>query len=1380
MSNQIKTIATSTAASWTESLTIEGASGDLVFHVVGGTFSDGNTQKTVSPIDSKYTIALTGNPPTDQGTTQIVSVYYEQANEWQIAQGASRILVLPQTREIDFRIQRSGFGVLPKGASLSTSYNGLAVVGETKIPSGTDFKNVFQTGGVKRLDQMASGIFDTTKSPFIAHDRVNGIVYFLNAADTLNAMTVGATLSDTEDEQIVQVFERLNGTAREFTVFYRSGRVEVYDKGMNFLSQANTGIAGTQRVVYRRKNVGTNGTADTYVVFDTLGAAHTLNASYAQTSVLSDQFYTDASDSFAVLCTRSGRLVGSNTSNQPQGFAFYQFVPGTLIAVGVNVATGAACQFNIRDNSLYAPSRSFVQDNRVLYNAPADWSPTGTGLTGGLDTDGTNDLIRFADGTNTAYTNTGFSYLGIYGTPYASDSSSRRFYALARPTTNLAHLNTRDYTATIPEFDQAGSTNVSFSMTVETADADIPLEIRFPDGVTWTATVNGKPVKYVQNGDVVQFNVSHPNITRHSFAFTIGRSSGLFELKPDTMPDAFDFADVSGIAEGEVYDTEEITITGINTKVPVTVTVNGQPATDNVQIFIDGVEATEPFMIANNGKLRLEVLHEGASSRVVVTVGSGSADFGIFTVPEPILNTIRNWAYQAKGVEVVSDAITNPGPQRVILTLTDATSALFANGTKTVTLQTGQSTTIAFTPEENKQYHVVFNTEQHQYDWQVWTDAQWLDPQPATQRAERYVLGDSGDIKFDAIPDNFYTHIRVPAGILLQINSDYVDLPLDVRGVYKAQTEVRNLKCSTTTLRMEGLPSHDQPHTILLGDARLEWLYDFVEDPTYEGVADKYIEQTAVQFVPVVSDAVTQPSQAYQAQSSYVQTAYTQQYGQQEGQVVSQLFGRDFTTQRQLVDATWISRFEPHLDGVVSATWQQSFEPHTGVSVSDVWQQLYQPAEDVLPVAYSSSDFEAVWRNQVVETPTNEYQSADAHTGVAEQLNSFMTGIDYVDALMPPSGVRTVHWSKVSRPDASKINFRRSAVTAQLDAASRARYANRPVTGQIDNGSRAQWIQPSVGVGQSNDRVRHVWDAVNWLGIGKVHVVLPTAGIPVDTAQPDVQHTTQYHVDAGAPYWRQAPGLYPQDNWEARWTHVPRITFRYDMYVGITSKPKSYPIAMHGRTVGKTRSYKLDLTPRFAFNTLYKIDGSRAELAKGAHSIYTPTPSAMYKQTPPTYGQDVSAGQRQEIQVRAHITMQQRFIPLATIIRPNASQAKQVQTPKINEVVPAQANRVSDNIIAVTHSQPIRAVVKSIGIPRPVLEVPDTPIDYGEQDPLKQGYFATELAALQNATQVWGHDPTAVYAIKQPNGYWTWAVVVTCENVCGSYGCDTRGYLSGG
>ena len=61
---------------------------------------------------------------------------------------------------------------------------------------------------------------------------------------------------------------------------------------------------------------------------------------------------------------------------------------------------------------------------------------------------------------------------------------------------------------------------------------------------------------------------------------------------------------------------------------------------------------------------------------------------------------------------------------------------------------------------------------------------------------------------------------------------------------------------------------------------------------------------------------------------------------------------------------------------------------------------------------------------------------------------------------------------------------------------------------------------------------------------------------------------------------------------------------------------------------------------------------------------------------------------------------------------------------------------------------------------------------------LDRGYFATELEALQNATQVWKMEPQNVAGRQLPNGMWYWIQLDFCYNMCTE--CPPYGYISGG
>lgn len=61
---------------------------------------------------------------------------------------------------------------------------------------------------------------------------------------------------------------------------------------------------------------------------------------------------------------------------------------------------------------------------------------------------------------------------------------------------------------------------------------------------------------------------------------------------------------------------------------------------------------------------------------------------------------------------------------------------------------------------------------------------------------------------------------------------------------------------------------------------------------------------------------------------------------------------------------------------------------------------------------------------------------------------------------------------------------------------------------------------------------------------------------------------------------------------------------------------------------------------------------------------------------------------------------------------------------------------------------------------------------------LDRGYFATELEALQNATQIWKMEPQNVAGRQLPNGMWYWIQLDFCYNMCKE--CPPYGYISGG
>ena len=69
-------------------------------------------------------------------------------------------------------------------------------------------------------------------------------------------------------------------------------------------------------------------------------------------------------------------------------------------------------------------------------------------------------------------------------------------------------------------------------------------------------------------------------------------------------------------------------------------------------------------------------------------------------------------------------------------------------------------------------------------------------------------------------------------------------------------------------------------------------------------------------------------------------------------------------------------------------------------------------------------------------------------------------------------------------------------------------------------------------------------------------------------------------------------------------------------------------------------------------------------------------------------------------------------------------------------------------------------------------------VKLGNEACLDNGYFESEQAAIENATQVWGLDLAVVKPAEISPGCWIWSQKLPCVNSC--YGCPSTGYIQGG
>ncbi|QZE57360.1 hypothetical protein MPK71_gp151 [Erwinia phage pEa_SNUABM_1] len=1393
MAEMIPVVSATGAQSWSGSATIQSHTDTLTFRVVGGTFADATTEKDIAPSSgSDYPVSLIATVTVDASATQPVLLYYKDGDLWMLVHSMSRIFVRPQTKELDYRLVTQGMDAMPLGAAVNPTYGGLVLGGGVRIPTVQDM----QQGSVAKFSDFDSTFFDLTKPISIVHDRVARTLYYIHTdGDVSNTKVFGAMYN--VDIAGYKISYDATGK-RSAVVFHKSGQVDVLDEAMTQFGEPKQLGYTVNRVVCRRAGVGSN-TVDSYVAFDQDGRAHYLNASFVETSVKSDKFYVNGSDSYDVLSTLDGKLVGGNTAAAPANVFWYQFIPSSLLVFGHEGTN--VYQFNIRDNVQNVAARPLVANDLVVFNTTAAWSAAGGKLVSGMDTNGSNALFDFATTDTPTQTRSGWPYVELLTPPYTQeDTYDRLFYYAARPTTGLKHLTIRDYTVNMPDLSNINlGPSVTFKVIVDAGDPDIALPITAPAGVTVAATidvtttdiVDGKevtttttvPVTKVYDGQEVTITLSHAYITSTSFPISIGRSVYQFEMKADDTPNAFSWQNILGVDNDTWNRTEDVTISGINVAVPVSVLIDGQEDYDRVKIFVDGVETAMPVLIRNNQKLGFEILHENNTSRIDVDVGQGTSRFGIYTIVEAQIDVGRHWAYMPIGKEVKSDTFKNTGTIPLTLTIDSPDGAVFANGSTTVTVPVNGTTSIKFTPPENKQYTIKFHSDQFSYEWYVWADAEWLGTPAPTKRAERYVMGDSGDLFIDNIPDNFWTYFTVPAGMLLDVDGVRVVVDLDSRGVYKEQGLVMGpFECADTMLKIYGLPSHDQPHTLMFGNAPFGWLYDMTVDPSYTAYATDSVQIFDVTHLDAVAEAVTVTEKTFIGAGTHSVNLEPE-------------FDNDLEVQLQWFD---FEQGQTHTDGAVVRTIEAGDTVDKQIIAGPEFDTGQKDFVDNFRM------FDLIARSDIVLDKFDLFELTQGQKDVITTmpLPAFVDKTESVTSDTFPLFELTVG------QEDTVAEFPLFEATVGADVVSDEFSASFiDGTGVVVDTFWPDFTEALYVVSDTfiNNFVEHMDDEPQYFDLrspeyrssikAKSDQILPKfandKGIyPADALTPrKVDNLGLY--DGGSTLPRQASGggLYQQDMTEAQYvppSAVYQIGWARPQWVPATV---TYQVGAHvAKYVDPIYHPAVLFIPEIPFvrrmpaPVYYHYEPSDPQWMKEPVQYpVAPAPSDFYHLKAVAGDHEAFAPHTVDTPTVYKHLIESQFIQSSRSGKTEELQNRQVNTDRVISVACKAGNPVTPKPIRVEIQKTRRATSKPYAVLAPVVEAWTVEPNHGSIDkPLEEGYYATELDALQNATQVWGFDPSMVYAIQQPNGYWTWAQITVCEESCGSMSCAARGYLSGG
>ncbi len=142
----------------------------------------------------------------------------------------------------------------------------------------------------------------------------------------------------------------------------------------------------------------------------------------------------------------------------------------------------------------------------------------------------------------------------------------------------------------------------------------------------------------ITNGQSVVVQLTAPAMAGASATatLTVGGVSGVFTVNTmgaDTTPDAFSFVPATNVTLGTIKQSNQITITGINTPAPISISGAGGAYSIN-----GGAFTSAPGVINNNQTLRVRAVASNTPSTAVtttVTVGGVSAGFKVTTIAMP-------------------------------------------------------------------------------------------------------------------------------------------------------------------------------------------------------------------------------------------------------------------------------------------------------------------------------------------------------------------------------------------------------------------------------------------------------------------------------------------------------------------------------------------------------------------------------------------------------------------------------------------------------------------------------------------------------------------------------------------------------------------------
>lgn len=736
----------------------------------------------------------------------------------------------------------------------------------------------------------------------------------------------------------------------------------------------------------------------------------------------------------------------------------------------------------------------------------------------------------------------------------------------------------------------------------------------------------------------------------------------------------------------------------------------------NGEIWVNDVVVEDGSLIQPGSTIRIKVIHGPNSvSSWWCEVGGVRASFFSLSHSQRVTPPTAGRAY-APRTTVESKPIVNPyADVELIFELSSPLGNIKdREGVRSVVLGPNQSVVLELNVDEFGRYEVPYRFGLSDHVWQVWADDHFLDPYPTTPEAERHVEAESPPFTFSAIPSNFFMIATVPAGIIPTLGGVFIEAPSDAREYNSESREVELTPASVLTYK--GIP-FSGGRELDFGDVVARWVYP-------PKLADSFVDSDVVITLPAakVNVVVDRVETAPALPTTLAEVSYDPEI------VMHRHQGQPIRTY-----ATYDAVFG--VDGVAApVAWgSEKYEPEA--------RQIRMPSsfERRIPISVrpqQTHEIDSAVYHAPQPRPAHEIQSAPALARHIPQMHSW-GGKDYQFRAL----------TKSYQPDSFNFHQYIDPAAYKLDGVTPHAQPISQTYGSVLSAGREANIVSTVA---SEPAVRNELPPQVSLAGLEAQSFKVTYGQSLESAGPNEKRTLGYYKleVSSQEYLRPSHQGVP-----LRPLHrILRFTDSGDIW------PK-YFVPYQPTQILNLAAQAADARQGSRYNSVM-LSGRYEQSSKAR--VHLEASQAM----------GISSHRLAAIDAQV-------FVPSA-VSHAEAS-ASRLQIGAVFPADSAAAVSIAPQLVkdfVQRFAQFIPKVPHDFAPRKVVMEDEGMVHDGNVPTLLDRGYFATELEALQNATQVWKMEPQNVAGRQLPNGMWYWIQLDFCYNMCTE--CPPYGYISGG